>query len=124
MVNKFRETGSLLDKREGTESKCRVLIAGNLDVIRDRLQHLSPNTLRRRAQERGILSFMFQIFYVSETQLFICEFEHPWTHEDPYLALAVIWMDSVCVFRSMSLSNALSSEHEGKMLIRGSRPFR
>lgn len=53
IVNKVRQTGSLLDKRR-TVSKRRVLTEEKLDEIGARLEHFPQKSLRLIAQETGI----------------------------------------------------------------------
>ncbi|PSN33742.1 hypothetical protein C0J52_23551 [Blattella germanica] len=52
LVNKFRETGSVLDKKQRA-TYC-VLTADKLDKVRETLERMPTKFLRRLAQETGI----------------------------------------------------------------------
>lgn len=52
LVNKFRDTGSILDKKRRV--KRRVLTEEKLDEVGERLEHTPKKSLRRLAQETGI----------------------------------------------------------------------
>ena len=52
LTNKFRETGSVLDKKPRV-TKC-LLKEDKLGEIRERLEHMPAKSLRRLGQETGI----------------------------------------------------------------------
>ena len=51
LVNKFRETGSILDKKKKKNVKRRVLTEQKLEEIGERLENSPQKSLRRLAQE-------------------------------------------------------------------------
>ena len=54
LVNKFRETGSILDKKRNVEQ--RVLMGRKLEEIGERLENSPQKSLRRLPQETDILT--------------------------------------------------------------------